>query len=252
MGVILECRGIGKKFGGLTAISDVDFEIEERQITGLIGPNGAGKTTLFNILSGFIKPDSGSLFFRSMKIPKANTQSIVELGIARSWQGLRLFGNLTVLENVFMAFPQKYSSNPLRWLLGSWAKNLSRIEQAHEILSLLRMQDKADTLVNELSYAEQKLVSIARLMATEAEVLLLDEPTSGLDHKTVETVILPLIKTLVERRAKTVCIVEHSIQLVFDICDSVCCLNEGRIMARGAPAILREDEELDRIFFQMR
>lgn len=251
MGIILETRGIVKKFGGLTALFNVDIQIEEKQITGLIGPNGAGKTTIFNVLSGFINPEHGSVIYKKRKLENLNSHKIVGLGVARTWQGLRLFGNLTVLENVFMAFPQKYSHNPIRLFLYSWEKNLSRREQAREILSLVKMQDKADTIVNHLSYAEQKLVAIARLLATEAEVLLFDEPTSGLDEKTVKTLILPLIKGLVERKNKTVCIVEHSIQLVFDICDTVFCLNEGQVLASGAPEVLREDKELNRIFFQM-
>lgn len=251
MGIILEARGIVKKFGGLTALWNVDIQIEESQITGLIGPNGAGKTTIFNVLSGFINPNSGNVLFKKRELGRLNSHEIVNLGVARTWQGLRLFGNLTVLENIFMAFPQKYSHNPLRLFMYSWEKNLGRREQAREILSLVKMQDESDTIVNQLSYAEQKLVAIARLMATEAEVLLFDEPTSGLDEKTVNTLILPLIKGLVEKENKTVLIVEHSIQLVFDICDTVFCLNEGQVMASGAPEVLREDKELNRIFFQI-
>ena len=251
MSVIMEARGVFKSFGGLMALNDVDVKIEEKRISGLIGPNGAGKTTLFNVLSGFIKPDRGRVLFKEQDICGEDPYRIVHRGLARSWQGLRLFENLTVLENVAMSLPRGEEERAVKILLGSWARNRAKVRRATEILELVQIHNRAAALVKELSYAEQKLVAIARLLATEAEVLLLDEPTSGLDEKTVNQVIAPLLKKLVAEKGKTVCLVEHSIKLVFHMCDWVFCLSEGKIAASGHPLDLRRDEELNRAFFQM-
>jgi len=249
MSVIMEAQGIYKSFGGLMALNQVDVKIEEGKISGLIGPNGAGKTTLFNVLSGFIKPDRGRVLFKNRDIRGEDPYQVVHLGVARSWQGLRLFENLTVLQNVVMSLPRGEEEGALKIILGSWSKNRRKVQRAMEILELVQIKNRAAALVKELSYAEQKLVAIARLLATEAEVLLLDEPTSGLDEKTVNLVIAPLLKELVVQRGKTICLVEHSIKLVFHMCDWVFCLNEGKIAASGHPLDLREDKELNRAFF---
>ena len=232
------------------ALNQVDVKIEEGKISGLIGPNGAGKTTLFNVLSGFITPDRGRVLFKNRDICGEDPYKIVHLGLARSWQGLRLFEHLTVLENVAMSLPRGKEEGALKIILGSWVKNRRKVQRATEILELVQIKNRAQVPVKELSYAEQKLVAIARLLATEAEVLLLDEPTSGLDEKTVNLVIAPLLKELVAQRGKTICLVEHSIKLVFNMCDWVFCLNEGQIAASGRPQELRQDEELNRVFFQ--
>jgi branched-chain amino acid transport system permease protein len=250
MSVIMETQEVYKAFGGLMALNHVDVKIEEGKISGLIGPNGAGKTTLFNVLSGFIRPDRGRVLFKNRDICGEDPYKIVHLGLARSWQGLRLFENLTVLENVAMSLPRGKEESALKIILGSWAKNRRKVQRATEILEMVQIKSRARVPVKELSYAEQKLVAIARLLATEAEVLLLDEPTSGLDEKTVNQVIAPLLKELVARRGKTICLVEHSIKLVFNMCDWVFCLNEGQIAASGRPLELRQDEELNRVFFQ--
>ena len=250
MSVIMETQEVYKAFGGLMALNHVDVKIEEGKISGLIGPNGAGKTTLFNVLSGFIRPDRGRVLFKNRDICGEDPYKIVHLGLARSWQGLRLFENLTVLENVAMSLPRGKEESALKIILGSWAKNRRKVQRATEILEMVQIKSRARVPVKELSYAEQKLVAIARLLATEAEVLLLDEPTSGLDEKTVNLVIAPLLKELVARRGKTICLVEHSIKLVFNMCDWVFCLNEGQIAASGRPLELRQDEELNRVFFQ--
>ena len=251
MGTILEGKGIYKAFGGLQALSNVNVKVEEKKITGLIGPNGAGKTTLFNILSGFIKPEKGQVLFKDKEITKENPQNVVHLGLARSWQGLRLFENLTVLENIVMSLPKYESENVAKIIFTPWPKNKAKLTRAMEILDLVTIKDRAHNLARDLSFAEQKLVAVARLLATEAEVLLLDEPVSGLDEKTVEKVIAPLLKELVRKNEKTICLVEHSIKLVFNMCDTVYCLNQGEIVAAGDPHQLRQDEELKRAFFQI-
>ena len=249
MAGILEGKGIDKTFGGLQALKQVDVSIAQGKITGLIGPNGAGKTTLFNVLSGFLKPDRGQVTFKNTDITYKAPQAIVHQGIARSWQGLRLFGNLTVLENIMMSIPRGEKENSISTLLTPWSRNKEKSERALEISRLVNIGDRVHYAVQELSYAEQKLVAVARLLATGAEVLLLDEPTSGLDEKTVNQVIAPLLRELISQSGKTICLVEHSIKLVFHMCDYVFCLNEGRIVACGNPLELRQDEKLQRAFF---
>jgi branched-chain amino acid transport system permease protein len=249
MGDILVGKNINKYFGGLQALKQVNVQVEERKITGIIGPNGAGKTTLFNVLSGFIKPDEGQVLFKGMDITKTKPHDIVHLGMARSWQGLRLFDNLSALENIAMSIPRHKNENPLKLAFSLWKKNKEKIEKAYEILKAIDMQDRADRPVKESSYAEQKLVAIGRLLATEAEALLLDEPTSGLDEKTVFEVIVPLLKNIVSQQKKTIFLVEHSIKLVFSMCDCVICLNEGNVVACGDPVELRTDDDLKRAFF---
>ncbi len=249
MAGILEGKGIDKTFGGLQALNQVDVSIAQGKITGLIGPNGAGKTTLFNVLSGFLKPDRGRVTFKNTDITYNAPQAIVHQGIARSWQGLRLFGNLTVLENIMMSIPRGEKESSISTLLTPWGRNKEKSERALEISKLVNIGDRVHYPVRELSYAEQKLVAVARLLATGAEVLLLDEPTSGLDEKTVNQVIAPLLRELISKSGKTICLVEHSIKLVFHMCDYVFCLNEGRIVACGNPLELRQDEKLQRAFF---
>ena len=249
MAGILEGKGIDKAFGGLQALNQVDVSIAQGKITGLIGPNGAGKTTLFNVLSGFLKPDRGQVTFKNTDITDKAPQAIVNQGIARSWQGLRLFGNLTVLENIMMSIPRGEKESSISTLLTPWSRNKEKTERALQISRLVNIGDRVHYAVRELSYAEQKLVAVARLLATGAEVLLLDEPTSGLDEKTVNQVIAPLLRELISQSGKTICLVEHSIKLVFHMCDYVFCLNEGRIVACGNPLELRQDEKLQRAFF---
>jgi len=191
MAGILEGKRIDKTFGGLQALNHVDVSIAQGKITGLIGPNGAGKTTLFNVLSGFLKPDRGQVIFKNTDITDKAPQAIVNQGIARSWQGLRLFGNLTVLENIMMSIPRGEKESSISTLLTPWSRNKEKTERALQISRLVNIGDRVHYAVRELSYAEQKLVAVARLLATGAEVLLLDEPTSGLDEKTVNQVIAP-------------------------------------------------------------
>ena len=183
------------------------------------------------MLSGFVKPDKGQVLFKGTDITKTKPHDIVHLGMARSWQGLRLFDNLSALENIAMSIPRHKNENPFKLAFSSWKKNKEKIEKSYEILKAIDMQDRAERPVKESSYAEQKLVAIGRLLATEAEALLLDEPTSGLDEKTVFEVIVPLLKNIVSRQKKTIFLVEHSIKLVFSMCDCVICLNEGNVAA---------------------
>ena len=250
--MLLEVKGVSKSFVGLKALDDVSLKIEEERIVGIIGPNGAGKTTLFNVVSGFMPPDKGQVYYRSRDISRLPAYRMPGIGIARSWQGLRLIYELTVLDNVLMAIPdQKGESTFLtifapRRVAKDDQKNRKKALQHLEIVNLA---DKAGELVRNLSYAEQKLLSLARLLATESELLMLDEPTSGMDVRTVEKVMFPVIKELVEEYRKTVCIVEHSIDVIRNLCHWVFFIDQGRLIASGTPEEIISDPDLSKIYF---
>jgi len=204
-GGILELNGVGKYFGGLKAVNHCTLDLADGEIVGLIGPNGAGKTTLFNVITGFFPPDAGSIRFLQKNISGLPAHRITNLGIARSFQNLRLFSNMTVLDNVLVARPHQTGEN-LLWAFLRFGQ-ISRQERenrqkATAYLQFVGLADRAGELAGNLSFAEQKLLSLARLLATEARLILLDEPASGLDPKVMES-LFPLVKDLV-RYGKTI------------------------------------------------
>ena len=249
---MLEVKGISKSFVGLKALDDVSLNIEEERIVGIIGPNGAGKTTLFNVVSGFIPPDRGQVYYRSRDITKLPAYRMPEIGIARSWQGVRLICQLTVLDNILMAIPKQKGENIFLTLFTPRQVAKEDHENRKKALSYLEavhLADKASELAKNLSYAEQKLLSLARLLATESELLMLDEPTSGMDIRTIESVMFPIIKELLDRYGKTVCIVEHSIDVIRNLCHWVFFIDQGRLIASGTPEEIISDPDLGKIYF---
>jgi branched-chain amino acid transport system permease protein len=226
------------------------MDLSEGEIVGLIGPNGAGKTTLFNVITGFYSPDTGSVSFAGKDISGLPAHRITQLGIARSFQDLRLFHNMTVLDNVLVARPRQTGEN-LMWAFLRFGK-VSREEKENRqkalgYLQFVGLADKADELAGNLSFAEQKLLSLARLLATEARLILLDEPASGLDQMIMES-LFPLVKDLV-KFGKTICIVEHNMEVIRAMVDEIVFLNEGRVLARGTPEQIMKAPELAEIYF---
>lgn len=247
---VLEAQGLKKSFGGIAAVDGVDFVLPERRITGLVGPNGAGKTTLFNMLTGMIPPDEGSIQLRHKKIRSKTPDAIARMGMARSFQDVRLFKAMTVLDNVTLANNENAGERLLDLFLRPW--EVRRAERrakgrAIEFLSFVGMADKANWLAGGLSYAEQKLVAIARLLATGADVLLLDEPTSGVDPQWVENVA-GVIRALPEV-GKTVCIVEHSLHALGLMVDHCYFMEYGRITAEGSLSDLMNEPRLVKAYF---
>ena len=246
----LKLNGVSKKFGGLSAINGCSLELEEGKIVGLIGPNGAGKTTLFNLITGFYSPDTGSVNFDGKDISVLPAYQITNLGIARSFQNLRLFHRMTVLDNVLVARPRQTGES----LLGVFLR-FSRVSQEEKqnhlkalaFLEFVGLANKAEDLAMNLSFAEQKLLSLARLLSTEARLILLDEPASGLDPLVMED-LFPLIKELVNF-GKTICIVEHNMDIIRAMVDEIVFLNEGRVLARGTPQQIMNAPELVEIYF---
>jgi branched-chain amino acid transport system permease protein len=249
--VTLAGRNLHKRFGGITAVEGLDFELRSGQITGLIGPNGAGKTTAFNLLTGFLKPDAGEVTLYGRPITKLKAHRIVHAGVARSFQDLRLFTRMTVLENVLVALPNQAGDRV--WPIFFEPRTIRREEQenlarALAILDFVDLRDRAYDAAESLSYAEEKLLVIARLLATGAEVLLFDEPLSGLDATTLAE-IYPIVRRLA-RQGKTICIIEHNLDVIKELCDVVYFLDEGRRLAIGTPDELMADPALAQRYFK--
>lgn len=231
-GIIL--KGISKNFGDFKALQNINAKIFENKITAFIGPNGAGKTTIFNIISGFLKPDKGKIYLEDLDITGLPPHTIANLGIGRQFQDIRLFGKLTVLENVILAIINKKEESIGFSLIYPFKKKIKNeyIEKAYHWLEFVGLQDKAKELAENLSYGEQKLLSIARLMAKEFKILLLDEPISGLSPFMVDKMI-ELIQRLAEEEKKTISIIEHNMAFVKEIAYWVYFLNEGKIGFSG-------------------
>lgn len=249
--IVLEGRNLGKRFGGVVAVSDFSISLKKGRITGLLGPNGAGKTTAFNLLTGFLKPTSGQILLHGKDIARRKPHELVDAGVARSFQDLRLFTNMTVLENVMVALPGQKVRGIWRLFLTPVAvrrREQEAMRKAMHILRFVELHDRAYETAADLSYAEEKLLVVARLLATGAEVLLFDEPMSGLDQTTLHD-IFPVIRKLAEH-GKAVCIIEHNLDVIKELCDEVFFLDEGRTMAVGKPDELMNNPELAERYFK--
>jgi branched-chain amino acid transport system permease protein len=249
--VTLSGRDLHRRFGGIVAVAGFDIVLKSGSITGLIGPNGAGKTTAFNLLTGFLSLDAGSIRFRGRDITRLKPHDIVRAGVARSFQDLRLFTKMTALENVMVALPGQAGDRvfdvffrPIR-IHREEHQNLVR---ARTVLDFVGLTHKAYETAENLSYAEEKLLVVARLLATGAEVLLFDEPLSGLDRSTLAE-IFPVVRKLAEN-GKTICIIEHNLDVIKELCDVVYFLDEGHSMAIGTPDQLINDPALASRYFK--
>lgn len=247
---VVSVQSLKKSFGGITAVDGIGFLLREGRITGLVGPNGAGKTTVFNLLTGIIPPDAGSVQLWGKDIRGKTPDVIAKMGMVRSFQDVRLFYRMTVLENVMLAT----FHHPGEQLLGLFARPLAVWkaerrcrERALECLSFVGMAAKANLLAGSLSYGEQKLVAIARLLATGGDVLLLDEPMSGLDPQSLEKVAKVILE--LPEMGKTVCIVEHSLHVLGLVVDHCYFMEWGRITAEGALSDLMSEPRLVETYF---
>jgi ABC-type branched-subunit amino acid transport system ATPase component len=246
----LQASGLEVAFGGLRALQDCSFTVDQGRITCLVGPNGAGKTTIFNAITGFLKPNAGSVAFKGRVLDGLKPQDIVAAGIARTFQNLRLFVDLTALDNVLVALPDMTGEEPLGAIFRPvhTARALAgRRDQARQILAHVGLADKAGDFVRNLSYGEQKLLTIARVLATGAELLLLDEPASGLSAGALEAV-MALLRRL-QAEGKTLLVVEHNTRVVQKIADDVLFLHQGHLMAQGTPERIISDPALAEIYF---
>jgi branched-chain amino acid transport system ATP-binding protein len=248
----LEVDGLGKRFGGLQAVDDCSFHVEQGGTTCLIGPNGAGKTTIFNLITGFLRPDAGSVAFKGRDIGGCSSQELVGSGIARSFQNLRLFEEMSVLDNVMVGLPQLPDEGPLSCLATPFLPALRRrreaaVASAMAVLADVGLAGRAGTLCGNLSYGDQKLLCIGRVLASRPELLMLDEPASGLDADALENVVA-LLATL-RGRGMTLVVIEHNAGLVRRIADQVLFLHQGRMVASGTPEEIMTKPELTEIYF---
>lgn len=247
---MLEIRKISKTFGGLRVLQELSFRIEPCKITALVGPNGAGKTTAFNIVTGFLKSDAGEIFLNDSSICGVLPHRLISKGMVRSFQHVRLFRQLTVLENVLFACQGQKGEEVL--FVYFLPRRVHRQEMANRDWALrcldeVGLGEKAKEIADELSYPEQKLLNLAQLLATKANLLLLDEPASGLDAKSTHRFI-GLIQGL-PARGKTILIVEHNMQVVKQVADRVLFLHEGRVFAEGSFEEITKRPELAEIYF---
>jgi ABC-type branched-subunit amino acid transport system permease subunit/ABC-type branched-subunit amino acid transport system ATPase component len=247
----LEGRALERRFGGIVAVSELDIAIEPGRITGLIGPNGAGKTTAFNLLTGFLRPDHGEVRYRGRALDGLKPHRIVRQGVARSFQDLKLFTHLTVLENVLVALPAQRGDHLPFVYFAPWVvrreedRNLAR---AMAILEFVGLGERAGDPASDLSYADEKLLVVARLLATGAEALLFDEPLAGLAPNALAKV-MPLFKRLAAS-GRTLCIIEHNLDVIRELCDRVVFLDEGRKLAEGTAEELMRDPALSERYFK--
>ncbi len=239
---ILEVDNVTLKFGGVTALDGVTFDIREGEILGLIGPNGAGKTTCFNVMTGVYKPTSGEARFTGTSLAGLKRFQITRLGIARTFQNIRLFRSMTALENVLVGADTHSSVGVLRALFRTprqRSEQRAAEERAYELLELVGIRGKADELAANLSYGDQRRLEIARALATNPKLLCLDEPAAGFNPAEKQK-LMELIKK-VRDTGYTVLLIEHDMRLVMGVTDRIVVLEFGRKIAEGKPAEIREN-----------
>lgn len=233
------------RFGGLTAVDHVSFTVEKGQIFGLIGPNGAGKTTLFNLISGVYKPTSGSISFQGKEISGLEPFRITQAGIARTYQNINLFSNLTVLENVMIGRHIKSKSGLTAAILRTSAQKKEEKairETCMDLLKFMGLEQKADLMAKNLSYGEQRRLEIARAMASEPQLLLLDEPAAGMNS--TEKVELTEMIRRIRDTGITILLVEHDMKLVMRVTDRIAVLNFGKMIALDTPEAVQNNPDV--------
>ena len=234
------------RFGGLTAVDHVSFTVEKGQIFGVIGPNGAGKTTLFNLVSGVHKLTSGSITFNGKDVGGLEPYQIAEAGIARTYQNINLFSNLTVLENAMIGRHTKSKSGLAAAIFRTPAQKREEAairEKCMELLQFMGLEHKADLLAKNLSYGEQRRLEIARALAAEPKLLLLDEPAAGMNPQETEE-LTAFIGEIREKFNITIFLIEHHMNLVMDISDRIYVLDFGKLIASGTPVEIQKNQRV--------
>lgn len=242
MDQVLNIINVNKKFDGTVALDKFSLEIPRDSITGIIGPNGAGKTTLFNVITGFLPLDSGEIIYNGKNLSRMPSYKIARTGIVRTFQQLRLITRMTVLDNILLSFQNQAGENLKNtFLFPGQVKKQERKsrEKADELLAFMGIEEKAGDLVEDLSYGQQKMISLACCLASGADLLLLDEPVAGINPELIEK-ILKVIKKLQEA-GKTFVLIEHNIEAVMQVCDRVIFMDEGKKIAEGDPESVRND-----------
>ncbi len=245
-GLALDIRDLTMAFGGLLAVSEFSMTVPAGGLYGLIGPNGAGKTTVFNMITGLYTPTAGQILFEGQEISSLAPYRITRLGIARTFQTIRLFQNLSVLDNVRIAFHQHVGYN-----LGEAVTRLGRFsgrermsrERAQDRLAVFGRQDRQRELARNLHYGEQRRLEIARALAAEPRLLLLDEPAAGMNPAETET-LMGLIRFVLDEFKLTILLIEHQMRVVMGICEWITVMDLGQVIARGTPDQIRRNEDV--------
>ena len=243
--VLLEARNIGKRFGGVQALKDVSLTIRSGEIYGLIGPNGAGKTTLFNVFTGLYPRDSGDVRFAGMPLTLESPHAVAAAGIARTFQNIRLFGNMTALENVMVGRHVRTRAGVFGAILRTRAERTEEAgirRRAEELLHYVGISDHADDLARQLSYGDQRRLEIARALATDPKLLALDEPAAGMNA--TETAALRSLIEGLRDDGLTVLLIEHDVKLVMGLCDRVAVLDYGEKIAEDVPEAVRANPKV--------
>ena len=243
---MLECKNLGIQFGGLKAVDNFNLNIEKGMLYGLIGPNGAGKTTVFNLLTGVYKPTTGTIRLEGNLINGKTPTQINNMGIARTFQNIRLFSNMSVLDNVKAALHEKvrYSLlTSMTHIFGFGKKEKEMDELATDILKVFSLDDKSDTLSGNLPYGEQRKLEIARALATSPSLLLLDEPAAGMNPNETEE-LMKTIRQIRDMYNVTILLIEHDMKLVAGICEILSVLNFGTELASGTPSEVLNNPEV--------
>ncbi|MEA4907435.1 MAG: ABC transporter ATP-binding protein [Chloroflexi bacterium] len=238
MSAILETQQLSKFFGGLTAVDRVDLSVEEHSIASIIGPNGAGKTTLFNCISGFYIPEKGSVIFDGKPIQGLPTNKIAELGISRTYQNIRLFANMTALENIMVGRHSRMKSSWVDAIVNSpraRREEKETIQEGQRLLAYVGLSELSDNLGRNLPYGAQRRLEIARALASKPKLLLLDEPTAGMNPQETEE-MTTFIRNLRDDLGLTIILIEHDMRVVMNISDQISVLDYGQKIAEGNPA----------------
>ena len=243
---LLETKDLGIQFGGLRALDDVYLTVDEREIIGLIGPNGAGKTTLFNLLTGVYAPTKGAIRFCGKSIIGKKPYQINRLGIARTFQNIRLFKHMSVLDNIKVAMNQNmhYTVIESMFRLPRYWKEEARVtEKAKELLRIFEMEDTADQMAANLPYGQQRKLEILRAIASEPKILLLDEPAAGM-NPTETRELMETIRRIRDMFGVGILLIEHDMALVMGVCERIYVLDYGTLIASGTPEEIRSDERV--------
>lgn len=248
----LAIRTISKSFGGVRALMRLSLKVRQGSITGIIGPNGAGKTTLFDVVSGYTRPDEGAISMGKIELTSFPPHKVAQLGVYRTFQDVRIFNHLTVLDNLLMANTRLYGDDPMSALFRftrkspRWTRTIQSCVKSLEIVGLeSRIHSQAATL----SYGQKKLLMLACAFQSNAKLLLLDEPTSGVQHSTVLQII-NVLRLLVADKAKTVLLIEHDMHVVQEVSDWVVLLSAGEKVLEGPPNVVFNDPQSRRVFLE--